>query len=146
MLHRFSVLNFSAAATLLAALFVASSAPGAAYDGPGKGCVTHVGWTWVDLSTEWVHSEGSGGCNSTADSRYTHDVRFDIEHARWYGWIGIATNSRTGFHAPFSVWLPIDRGPICPGQYRGHVVHVSKGVWLGEDNGTNSRYTNSAGC
>lgn len=144
MLRRLEGLTFSAAAALLPALFVASTALGAAHDGPGVGCVTHIGYTYVDLTFNVVHTEGSGGCNSSADPTHPHNIRHDLEILRWWGWSGIATNSRGYLYAPFSVWLPIQRA-ACPGLFRGHVYHSENHPAFGIIR-ANSRYTNQAGC
>jgi hypothetical protein len=137
-------MSFPLAVALLLALFVASSAQGADHDGPGYGCVTHIGHTYVDLSSLIVHTEGSGGCNSSADRTHPHFIRHDLEIRRWWGWSGIQTNSRDNLYAPFAVWLPIQRA-ACPGTFRGHVYHKESHPFWGII-AANSRYTNQAGC
>ncbi len=144
MRNRYRLLGLSAAAVLLPALFVTSSVSGAPHNGPGPHCVTHIGHTYVNLSNRRVYTEGSGGCNSNEPTGYIHDIRHDLEQLRWYGWTGVQTNSRAGFSGAFSVWLPLDRGNVCPGSYRGHVDHVRYGQDTGY--GRNHRYTNTAGC
>jgi len=136
--HRFRILTISGAAMLLPALFVAGPASSAAHDGPGPNCVTHVGQTYV--SGGRVYSEGSGGCNASANRSLRHDLRHDIEQSRWWGWEGIGTHSQNGLKAPFSVWLPLDRAANCPRTYRGHISHWS------QDYGYKERYTNTTSC
>lgn len=138
MLSRYRVLSLSAAAVLLPILFVASTASGAPHDGPGPGCVTHIGATYV--SGGRVYSEGSGGCNSSADRSDRHDMRHDIQESRWWGWNGVGYVAHGGLWPPFSVWLPMNRPSNCPRNYRGQMKHYS------ETHGANERYTNTTSC
>jgi hypothetical protein len=126
--------------TLMAAL-VASSittsrlASAAAHDGPGPGCVTHIGLTYRSGSI--IHGEGSGGCTGGSCSGTRHLLESSIQRLRWFGWEALVwfPTYRT---PPFQVWLPVAYNCAGTGThtFRTRMIHQRCGY------PTKTRYSN----
>jgi hypothetical protein len=129
----------SAAAAVLLGLAISNPVLAAPHDGPGAGCQTHIGHTYVG-SIGLIHAEGSGLCNSSAQ-RIEHRVTMFLQQDTWQGWQNRTSNESPRYYPPFDTWRPVDYYG-CPGLYRGLVEHWAFAGGLGGY----SRASNRVGC